>query len=349
MRIAHVFAHEATNLGDIYLKRATQQAFRTIDPGARFTEVEIRRIFSRRDIAALNAHDLVLIGGGGLLLRDTFPNDVSDWQWGCSVDLLRDIQVPIVVYAIGYNRFRGQEDFCRPLFDRHIGLLMEKSVFFSARNTGSVQALKKYVSPELGDRIVLNQCPSILFPNAVVERPLGTGKVGLLLAGDRLHLRHPDMDGFLRRLRTLVEELSRHAEIHVVAHQPQDLWFLDALKGIPLEVTELIGASPDEAIPLYSALDVVIADRGHAQMIPFGLGCKIVSLVSHEKLKWFLEDMGLEDFGVEESDPEMPDRVLSLVFPATKDSYSDRRLEALRAVSVRTHGNLHDIRERLSA
>jgi polysaccharide pyruvyl transferase WcaK-like protein len=348
MRIAHVFCHAATNLGDIYLKRATQAAFRTVYPAASFTEVETRKIFDAKDIAELNGHDLVLIGGGGLLLRDTFPNDLSDWQFGCGVDLMRTIRAPIVVYAIGYNRFRGQPDFRRPLFDRHIGTLIDQAAFFSVRNQGSVRALRGYVSAETGARIEMNPCPSILFPTSVVERKLGTRRVGLLLAGDRKQLRHPDRDGFLAQIRALAQAIGRHSELQLVAHQPDDLWYLDALKGVPYQVTELIGASPEQAIPFYSSLDLMIGDRGHAQMIPFGLGCRIVSLVSHDKLAWFLEDTGLEDHGVEQGDPDLAEKVLSLVYTDGADDYAARRLEALRRVSTTTHDNLLTIRERVS-
>lgn len=349
MNIAHIFAHAATNLGDIYLKEATQQAFSSVFPGARFTAVEARKIYAQRDLDDLNAHDLVVIGGGGLLLRDTFPNDVSDWQWGCSVDLMEGIHAPIAVYAIGYNRFRGQEDFARPLFDRHMGTLLRKSVFFSARNTGSVDAIRRYVPEALGEKIVLNHCPSMLFPRVVLDRPVGTAKIGLLLAGDRLHLRHGRQATFARKVGALMKELSRHAEIHVVAHQPHDLWYMDHMKDVPHTFVDLIGKSTAEAAALYSYLDVMIGDRGHAQMIPFALGCRIVSLVSHDKLQWFLDDMGLPEFGVEEGDPDLVEKVLALVHPAAGDDYGDRRAAALHAMSLNSYRNLALIRGLLPA
>ena len=39
--------------------------------------------------------------------------------------------------------------------------------------------------------------------------------------------------------------------------------------------------------------------RGHAQMIPFGLNCEIVSLVTHNKMKWFLEDINAIDWQID--------------------------------------------------
>ena len=39
--------------------------------------------------------------------------------------------------------------------------------------------------------------------------------------------------------------------------------------------------------------------RGHAQMIPFGLRRPILSIISHDKMKYFLEDIKQLDWGVE--------------------------------------------------
>lgn len=347
MRIAHIFAHSATNMGDIYLKRATQLAFLTIFPDAKFSQVEIRKIFTRDDIANLNSHDFIVLGGGGLLLRDTFPNNVSDWQWGCGLDLLKSIKIPIIVYSIGYNRFRGQEDFNRPLFDQHIGLLLEKSLFFSVRNTGSCESLKNYVKDNLGQKITLNYCPSLLFPKVVIDRKTGTKKIGLLLAGDRLHLRHKNTAEFMGKIKSLLEEISRHSEIYLVAHESRDFWYLEHLKGIPFQKVELFGKTPEEAIHFYSDLDIMVGDRGHCQMIPFALGSKIITLISHNKLKWFLDDTNLAEYGIEENDKDLKERVLSLIFPGRKDSYSEKRIQALGSISKINYKNIGTIYEKI--
>ena len=46
-------------------------------------------------------------------------------------------------------------------------------------------------------------------------------------------------------------------------------------------------------------MELVMGMRGHAQMIPFGLNCKILSLGSHDKLKWFLEDIEAIDWWID--------------------------------------------------
>ena len=47
-------------------------------------------------------------------------------------------------------------------------------------------------------------------------------------------------------------------------------------------------------------------------MIPFGLNCEIISLGTHDKLKWFLEDIDALDWYIElnEETESLKDRIL---------------------------------------
>ena len=332
MRAAHIFPHVATNAGDIYLKHALQVAFRERFPELEFENIEMRKIFTDADIENLNRFDFIVIGGGGVFLRDTFPNTVSDWQWGCSAEHVSQITKPIIVFAVGYNRFRGQEGFDEQVFTRQLSTLVGKSSFFSLRNSGSVESIKAYLPNTLKNRISLTFCPSILFPSHSVQRFQKPRRAVLLLAGDRLERRHPRLDEFLAKLTGLVRELQRaDVDVTIAGHQNNDFWYLDALAEFELPVKSLDGEAPSAVMNFYSNIDVVIGDRGHAQMIPFGLGCNIVSLVSHNKLQWFLDDIGLPDHGVEESDPALVDKVLRLaMMPGTE--FEESRESGMRRI-----------------
>ena len=77
--------------------------------------------------------------------------------------------------------------------------------------------------------------------------------------------------------------------------------------GIKCEVVKMnkLHLSMPEYVKLYSEPDLVIGMRGHAQMIPFGCGTPIISLVSHDKLQWFLDDIGHQEYGIEIHDPKL--------------------------------------------
>jgi hypothetical protein len=56
---------------------------------------------------------------------------------------------------------------------------------------------------------------------------------------------------------------------------------------------------PNKVYDFYNNMEVIFGMRGHAQMIPFGLNGKIISLVSHDKLRYFLEDIHAPEWGVD--------------------------------------------------
>ena len=72
----------------------------------------------------------------------------------------------------------------------------------------------------------------------------------------------------------------------------------------------MAGMDNDKVYDIYSNIDTVVSDRGHGQMIPLACGCRILSPISHDKNKWFLEDIGLEEFGIEESDPNLGEKLI---------------------------------------
>ena len=91
----------------------------------------------------------------------------------------------------------------------------------------------------------------------------------------------------------------------------------------------LFVSTPAAVLEAYARPALSIGMRGHAQMIPFGCRRPIVSLISHEKLKWFLEDIGAEDWGVELDEPDLADRLSALALEVLD------RLRQLRARTAR--------------
>src|SRR5690606_24422804 len=91
----------------------------------------------------------------------------------------------------------------------------------------------------------------------------------------------------------------RHAqqtgwEIVLVCHKTMDREMephLDAA-GVDYVTHDITDANPEEIMRFYAQVDLAVGLRGHAQMIPFGLRRPIVSVISHDKLGFFLEDIG---------------------------------------------------------
>jgi hypothetical protein len=76
-------------------------------------------------------------------------------------------------------------------------------------------------------------------------------------------------------------------------------------------------------------MELTMGTRGHAQMIPFGLNTKIISLGSHNKLKWFLEDIDSLDWFVNlrEDVSTLSERITALFFEIIDSDEAQNRID----------------------
>ena len=305
-RIGHIAMYTNGNAGDTLLPCTVRDVFDE-DLSHHWEGIHVHRPVNKKLLAEINQLDGVLIGGGGLFLRDTNPNNFSGWQWSCSVDALSKIEVPLALFAVGYNRFRGQADF-KPIFREHLALLASKSVYIGLRNSGSIRELKSYLPKELHQKLRFQPCPttlcSYLYPQLCNRKEEDCKKplIALNCAFDRIDLRLKNRtDAILSAFASAIKELSASYSIAYYAHAKSDLQMLPFLDkaGVSYRLEKLYYVHPREVIKAYARPRLVLGMRGHAQMIPFGCRTPILSLISHDKMKWFLEDIQRLEWGVE--------------------------------------------------
>lgn len=337
-RIGHVAMYSNGNAGDTLLPRTVRD---TVDLtlANRWTGIHAHRMVTKSLLTHINELDGLLIGGGGLFLRDTNPNNLSGWQWSCSIDALNSIQVPIALFAVGYNRFRGQKEF-KPIFRPHLERLAEKCVFIGLRNSGSIDAVKTYLPESLHHKIRFQPCPTTLckqlYPdicNKKVDQPV----IALNCAFDRIDLRLGERkDAILTQLAEAAKELSKQAGILYFSHAKSDEQMLAYLEraGVPYTLRKLYYVPPRDIVEAYSQVSLAIGMRGHAQMIPFGCGTPIISLISHDKVRWFLNDIDQPDWGVEMAAEDF------------KQALTEKTLRAMEQQEV-INMRINDIQERL--
>lgn len=360
-RLLHVGVHNSANrnAGDTLLFPVVRMTFNTLLGPCDWELRQAWEPFSIEDASRINRDfDGIVIGGGGLLLRDQAGSDVSNsgWQWNSSVAAVNAIEVPVVVFAIGYNRFRGQDDF-DPIFSDHIHLLALKACFFGLRNTGSIRALARYLPANLADSLRRQYCPTNalwqLYPEfremAQMHDQKGERVLAFNAAFDRAALRFGDRS---KNVLASVAGAVRGAQergwrIIVVAHKTMDRDiepYLDAA-GVDYDTVDLTDAGPDEIMAFYAQVDFAFGMRGHAQMIPFGLRRPIMSIVSHDKMRFLLEDIGRQSWGVEVDATDISER-LGMALAAIE---TDRRsvLEdvaaAQQSVWAETESNMRQI------
>ena len=307
--VTHVGVFAKGNAGDHLLPITLRDLFDKSTGSYSWQLRHARPEFNLTDVEKINKSAGVIIGGGGLFLRDTNANQNSGWQWNCSIADMKAIEVPIALFAVGYNRFRGQPDF-DPIFTQHLTALAEKTVYIGLRNSGSIRATKNYLPESLHHKIRYQPCMTTiiqkLYPTLCesARRPV-TAKpiVAVNMAFDRAQLRYQNREiEVLTSIASAMRTLSSQCEIHMVVQGSDDAQFAPFMRtqNIPFEKVDLRKCSPEEIVTYYSKVDLAVGMRGHAQMIPFGCGTAILSLISHDKVRWFLDDIGQTDeWGIE--------------------------------------------------
>ena len=317
IRIGHIGIHEKANLnsGDTLLFQVVRDIFESIlNIPIEWNLYQVWEEFDEKAIEKINKeNDALVLGGGGLLLKDQKGSDItnSGWQWNCSSTNTYGINIPLFIFAVGYNRFYDQEDFDSN-FIKSMNAIASISPFFSLRNNGSIEAVKKYLLGEnqQSANIFRQFCPttmvSLIYPDLKELADIHAKKESKILsfnaAFDRTDMRFPDSEKAFDEICKLV----KHAEdkgwsIVACSHKEMDREIEHFLKknNVNYKVKDLTSSSPREIMEHYAQVDLSVGMRGHSQMIPFGFNKSIISLISHDKLKFFLDDLDLNDFGID--------------------------------------------------
>lgn len=323
--VAHFGLHEARNIGDIVLFAAVRKSIDSISGPYRWSLEPLWNEVSTETIMRLNKESRgVIVGGGGLFLRDTNPNQNSGWQWNISIENLKKLQEPIIVFAVGYNRFRGQDDFS-PIFREHISELVSRSVFFSLRNRGSILQLQAYLHNDLHGKVRYQPCPTTLlrhlYPQYTNEgnslNDAKTRVIALNTPFDRRHLRFGEKEEEILTAiaRAMKWANQRGFEVRIMEHTPHDADILPWLlrEGVEFREIALFNKPVREALDVYSKTPLTIGMRGHSQLIPFGMGNAIISLISHDKLWYFLDDIGHNEWGIDVQSPDLEEQLIAKI------------------------------------
>ncbi|GGS92956.1 glycosyltransferase [Streptomyces griseoviridis] len=358
-QLAHVafYMDRQGNAGDKLLPETVRLGFGPDTTTRRWHSVHAHRYFDKAALDRVNARRGLVIGGGGLFIPDTMPNGNSAWQWNVPDEHLRAIDVPIMVYAVGFNAFDGQS-YRAGRFRESLRLLVEKSAFFGLRNHGSIAKVRAMLPAHLQDKVRFQPCPTTVSRQLVpgwTDPAYREDTVLLNAAYDRAGLRFGhDYAHFLGEIAKAVRAIGAHTEVRCVAHSLDDEKIAFDLRrehGISLPVIPMYDFDNDEIRELYAKTRLVIGMRGHAGMIPFGVGTPIISLISHPKMAYFLADIERPEWGVSVHDKNLgavlTERAIGILddHAGTVADVHDRQRELWKV----TEANAADIRAILGA
>lgn len=327
IRLFHFDIPTWGNYGDKALFPVVRDLFTGFAGGQAFEFIgaaPLRREVSVELIERINASaDAVVVGGGGLFLQDTNPNANSGWQWNISRAALDRLEVPIIVFAVGDNRFPGQPAFS-DLFVDHVSAVADKSVFFGLRNHGSMESMADTLPDSAAAKIEFQPCPTALGRLIYSGSATPSSKRRLavqMLVQHRQRAAGYDAEAIHREVITAIRQLAADGwQIVSTPFHPDDRVFAQALAEAVPEVAEHRLHGPDvdyrAGYELFAGTPVVLGGRGHAQLIPFGAGSIPISLDLHNKLRYFAADVGHPEFTLAAEPERLGERIVESVAAA---------------------------------
>lgn len=318
MKCLHIYGVSHNNAGDNLLGYASKWWLSHIifsdSHNIHWETKSIRDNFDINTIDYINSFDCLLIGGGGLFLPDTNPNNKSCWQWAIEIDLLKKITIPIYVCAIGYNLFYKQS-ICMPnrnnsyiwkdrfnIFKNNVECLINKSTLFTVRHHGDIHQLKKIIDKSLHSKLLFEYCPTIKYVqklrNSLSIKGSNKNIWAYEIKDDRSWRRYYNIDreGFYYELllfMNYVKDNAPHIEQKILLHESNNVSFYNFLsnKNLDIEIIDNSNQSPSKIIQNFTNINKLYCMAGHSQMIGTALKCDVISLITHDKLKYYLEDI----------------------------------------------------------
>jgi len=150
------------------------------------------KLYDDQFLDLVNQHDLLIIGGGGYF-ELTVDHTCSGTPIDIEIDILKQIKIPVVFYALGVDVARGVPALRLKKFKTYLEYLMSsENILISVRNDGAMNNIKQLFGDQFLDQIY--KVPDGGFFTQVKdhhhpEMPEGGHVIGINLAGDMPHIR----------------------------------------------------------------------------------------------------------------------------------------------------------------
>ncbi|MNZ13561.1 Polysaccharide pyruvyl transferase [compost metagenome] len=301
MRILHAYCLNY-NIGDYALGIGVKNLLREYLPvdliaetnlqGTVFNEYFIEQVVNKN-------YDLLVVGGGGVIHGAHWPNG---WFWMIKEDLISRINIPFIVYGVGYNYFKDEGGI--PEIGRsHLKETLRRAAYFSIRNDGSVSRFAEQIGvtvpeiPDPGFHINLKKEYSCNESSPFVL---------IQLANDKPEHRFGSLERrarFVSEMRAVTSHLSGKYKVIFAPHVYEDI-SLSKEVSMGIENTEVWDFSRyafdncAESLGLYQSAEFVLAMRGHGQIVPIAFNTPVISLENHPKHSGLMQKLGLGEYNV---------------------------------------------------
>lgn len=322
LNVAHIFACDAKrNSGDFLIGVAFKKYFKEVvikNDNVTYSNFNCRdsTLFNSKNIDNLNKFDYILVGGGGLILPDTSSNINSAWQWNIDNNNLNKITKPIYVISIGYNLFFNQtitmpnrenditNESLLPIFKNSITALIKKAERFTLRHNDDCEKLISIIGEEYRSHISYEKCATIWYVDKYwkdkIPRKNKDKYIAIEIKDDREWRRYYKIGK--KKYYSELEKVVKHCiknktKIAYLSHDgSKNFYNYLCKKGIKIPYLDNACRDEKKIRNNYGKIQTILCSAGHSQMISDGCGIKIISLVTHPKIRNYCDDIGNTNF-----------------------------------------------------
>jgi polysaccharide pyruvyl transferase WcaK-like protein len=287
-RVIHFCRLADDNIGEIAIRCSIRDMLHSRLGMSVYTPTEITELKKPQPFGfteLVNQHDICIIGGGGLYSKYFLPLDTR---------VIESIEIPIVLYGVGYIRNFGDGEPTETQVE-NIRLLNARAELTSVRDEFTRKFLEK-----LGvDGVHLIGDPAIFIgarKTHQVNSERGT-RIGVNVACHfwtwyPRYLRKTIRE-YIRACKSLLK--TRDTEIIYLMHHPDEKLAIRLMeKRLPLKVVNT-NRDPYEMRDVYGKLDLVIGMMMHSAVLAFGSGVPMVNIAYDCKNYGFMELIGQKD------------------------------------------------------
>ena len=278
------------NIGEIAIAYSIRDMLRSRLKPFTYTPGEVEELEKPQPtefIETINRHDICVIGGGGLYSKFFLPMDAQ---------VIKSVEIPIVLYGIGYIRNLGDKELTREQIES-VKLLNACAKLTSVRDGYTCKFLRDL---GVGDVHVIGD-PAIFLDSEKTSQVVldeSKIKIGVNVACHYWALYpkylYRTIDEYTKACKFLIKHLN--AEIVYLAHHPDEHHVVEAMrkKKLPLKVVDT-APNPYKMKFIYGKLDLVIGMMMHSTVLAFGSEVPIVNVAYDAKNYNFMEFIDQKD------------------------------------------------------
>lgn len=283
LRVVHFHFRPRYNVGDEAVVLAVRQLVETAIGPVRWTSRRLRVLqqpIAVRQQRHINAHDLVIVGGGGLYSR-----------WGLPLDTraVAGIGLPLVVYGAGLNR-NLDDGPLEPAQLDSIHRLHERAALASVRDEASRTLLAS-----LGHEAQCTGDPALFLTPRPQRQCDGTGRplIGINFAAHGWQGQERLLDTVLDRCVPVLRELAarQDAGLCYLVHARAELPLLPRLRAA-LPGLRIVHLPAPQLAHAYQQMSLVVSMMLHSSILAWAAGVPFVNIGYDDKNRAFMADIG---------------------------------------------------------